>query len=234
MVLGLGVALGAPASANNGLMSVVVPRDGVAFGRTYAEWSAAWWQWSFSIPAAVHPIFDNGPCTEGQSGPVFFLGGKACANGDSSCNASKAVRNCTIPAGKGIFFPIVNSEDSDAEEAVIGTTPPPTINQLRQSMEASINGTAGLKVDLDGKSLNNLARDFRVTSVVFEWTVPADNELQALGLDIGPGTYSPAVDDGIYVMLKPLSPGAHTLHFAATFTSFNFSFDILYHLNIAP
>ena len=163
----------------------------------------------------MHPILDKGPCNEGQSGPVFFLGGKACASNDTTCNASKAVRNCTIPAGKGIFFPIVNSEDSDAEEASFGTTPLPTINQLRQIVEGGTNSAAGLEVDLDGKSIKDLATAFRVTSVDFEYTAPANNELEALGENVPAGTYSPAVDDGIYVMLKPLSPGAHLLHLRA-------------------
>ncbi len=224
---------GPPARANNGLVSEAEPRDAVVFGRTLGEWSAAWWQWSFSIPAPVHPIFDNGPCTEGQSGPVFFLGGKACATNDLSCNPSKAVRNCTIPEGKGIYFPIVNVEDSDAEEAAVGTMPPPTINRLRQIVEGVTNGTSSLEVDLDGKSLKDLKTDFRVQSVVFEYTLPANNELQALGVNVPAGTYSPAVDDGVYVMLKPLHKGKHLLHFAATFPG-GFAFDITYHLTITP
>ncbi len=233
MLLGLSLAVSrVPASANNGLISQVVPVDSVAYGRTYGDWSAAWWEWSFSIPALVHPIFDNGPCTEGQSGPVFFLGGKACANGDTTCNASVAVRNCTIPAGKAIFFPIVNVEDSAPEEIATGN-PSFTINSMRQLVQDGTNGAAGLKVDLDGKSLDNLKTKFLVTSVAFEYTLPANNELQALGLAIPAGTYSPAVDDGVYVMLKPLATGHHLLHFAAGFPSSGFAFDITYRLTIA-
>jgi hypothetical protein len=69
--------------------------------------------------------------------------------------------------------------------------------------------------------------------VVFEYTLPNNNELQAFGLNVPAGTYSPAVDDGVYVMLKPPALGHHLLHFAGSFPN-NFSFDITYHLNIAP
>src|SRR5450631_195145 len=63
------------------LAQKVIDRDSVAYGRTYSEWSAAWEQWSYSIPASQHPLFDNGDCSVGQSGPVWFLGGKFCYNG---------------------------------------------------------------------------------------------------------------------------------------------------------
>lgn len=36
--------------------------------------------------------------------------------------------------------------------------------------------------------------------------------------------------DGAYVMLGPLSDGAHTIHFGGSFPAFNFSLDITYHL----
>ena len=39
-----------------------------------------------------------------------------------------------------------------------------------------------------------------------------------------------AVADGYYLMLKPLSPGVHTLHFVGTIPGF--SLDITYHLRI--
>jgi hypothetical protein len=89
VVLGLGLAgLTVPSvMANNGQEPKVIAADSVAFGRTYSEWSAAWWQWAFSIPVASHPLFDNGDCNIGQSGPVWFLGGKFCPSGQT-CTGS--------------------------------------------------------------------------------------------------------------------------------------------------
>jgi hypothetical protein len=48
------------------------------------------------------------------------------------------------------------------------------------------------------------------------------------------GTYFPAVDDGVVVMLKPLSAGSHLLHFTGSFPAFHFVFDITYHLMVSP
>ena len=55
---------------------------------------------------------------------------------------------------------------------------------------------------------------------------------------LDPGTYSPAIDDGFYVMLRPLGIGTHTLHFegasAGCSLSGPFSVDVTYNLTIVP
>jgi hypothetical protein len=93
------------AVADNDLISQAISPNAVIAGRTYGEWSAAWWQWSLSIPASSHPLFDKGDCNTGQTGQVFFLGGKACTTGDTTCNASVAKRTCTVPKGKDLSSP---------------------------------------------------------------------------------------------------------------------------------
>jgi hypothetical protein len=65
------------AEVNANSRSIVIDRDSIAYGRTYSEWSAAWEQWVYSIPASRHPLFDNGDCGTEQSGPVWFLGGSS-------------------------------------------------------------------------------------------------------------------------------------------------------------
>lgn len=218
--------------ADNGLMSQIIAPDFVIAGRTYGEWSAAWWQWALSIPASSHPLFDKGDCTTGQSGQVFFLGGKFCVLGDKSCNASLAKRKCTVPRGRNLFFPIVNAEDSVAEEIANGTGLR-TINELRTLLQGVIDGTASLEVDLDGKSLKDLS-GIRAQSSVFGYTLPDDNLFKASGENVGAGVYFPAVDEGVYVMLQPLLPGSHLLHFTGSFPAFSFSFNITYQLTVSP
>jgi hypothetical protein len=241
VVLGLGLAvLSVPsvmANDNDREGPNVIKPDSVAFGRTYSEWSAAWWQWTFSIPVASHPLFDNADCSTGQSGPVWFLGGKFCQTGQMCTGA--ATRSCSVPAGKGLFFPILNVEDSAPEEPAFGcgdNLPPlkgGTIAEMRQCVESFLSGINNLKAEVDGRSIRNLQRDFRVRSLEFEVTWPEDNVLNAIGE--GPfaaGTYSPVVDDGIYVMLPPLSPGHHTLHFQGSFSN-GFTENITYNLVVA-
>src|SRR5208283_3356948 len=79
---------------------VVITPDYVAFGGTYGEWSAAWWQWAFSVPVASHPLFDNTDCSTGQSGSVWFLGAKSCIAGSPNCSVGSVTRSCSVPAGK--------------------------------------------------------------------------------------------------------------------------------------
>ena len=222
----------------------VIPRDSVAFGRTYGEWAAAWWQWSLSIPATAHPLFDTADCGTGQTGPVFFLGGKVCASNAPSCTPGSATRSCTVQAGKALFFPVVNTEDSTLEESAASSQseeckpeqPNPTINCMRKFAQDLIDPTTNLSVAIDGQTIPNLKSNFRVTSPAFDFTLPShDNLFNAVGE--GPfsgGTYSLAVDDGVYVMIAPLSKGKHTLHFTGAFPQFKppFVIDITYALTV--
>src|SRR5713101_9232359 len=75
IVLGLIVAVpGVPGAFAKNPNPGVLPPQSHAFGMTYGEWSAAWWQWAFSLPVDHHPLFDTADCSAGQSGKVWFLG----------------------------------------------------------------------------------------------------------------------------------------------------------------
>jgi len=69
----------------------IIPVNANAYGNTYGEWSAEWWQWALSIPAANSPISDTtgANCTQRQSGPVFYLAGTA---------GGSVTRTCIVPA----------------------------------------------------------------------------------------------------------------------------------------
>jgi hypothetical protein len=105
----LGLALLAVPSA---FAQFVITQDKVAYGRTYGEWSAAWWQWALSIPVANHPLFDNGPCSVGQSGPVWFLGSKFCANNNPNCGTTHVIRTCSVPKGIALYVNVGSAEYS--------------------------------------------------------------------------------------------------------------------------
>ena len=47
-------------------------------------------------------------------------------------------------------------------------------------------------------------------------------------LNVPAGTDSPAIDDGFYVLLKPLSVGTHTLHYHAKNPGASFTEDLTY------
>jgi hypothetical protein len=189
------------------------------FGFTYGEWSAKWWQYVFSIPVPKNPLLDQTGknCAEGQSGPVFFLVGVINTSGT-------AVRNCTVPAGKALFFPVLNVECSTLEGD--GTTE----QQLRDCAKHIMDGATGMACDVDGVSIKNLQR-FRVESGLFqEGPLPNNNLEQLFGFNAPAGTVTNAFADGVYLMLEPPTVGNHTVHFHGSFPAFNFTLDIVYHL----
>ena len=78
---------------------------------------AKWWKWVLAIPASQNPIFDQtgADCGLGQNGGVWYLAGTT---------GGAVTRTCTIPAGKSIFFPIINV-NNDYPCPDPGFQPPP-------------------------------------------------------------------------------------------------------------
>src|SRR5262245_33585132 len=70
---------------------------------TYADFGAKWWQWVLQAPAADNPLSDptGEKCRVGQQGPVWFLAGTLGSGVPTE-------RHCQLPAGKAIFFPVIN------------------------------------------------------------------------------------------------------------------------------
>jgi len=79
--------------------SGVAPPTSSPHGKTYGEWAAEHAKWGMAIPLGVNPAndADGSQCAINQAGPVWFLAGTFTGN---------ASRNCTIPAGRAIFFPL--------------------------------------------------------------------------------------------------------------------------------
>jgi hypothetical protein len=196
-------------------------RDSVVFGRTYSEWNAAWQQWADSIPTANHPLFDNGDCSVGQSGPVWFLGRKFVALGGPD-DFDDVVRDCNVPAGKALYVAIYNAEDSALEETSSSLVHPIQIGDLRAIHAGEMDGVTDLAMQVDGENIPDIKERFRMQSPAFGFTLPDDNFFTAIGEGslcdpVGGsckgGTYFPGVDDGYYVMVAPQSIGDHTIHF---------------------
>jgi len=80
------------------------------YGTSYDEWADRWWQWVDAIPMSSNPMIDptGANCAVGQSGPVWFIAGSPGGSYE---------RSCTVPAGKGVFFPVSNFQE-DQREAV--------------------------------------------------------------------------------------------------------------------
>jgi hypothetical protein len=168
--------------------------------------SVKWWQWLLSIPQSSNPIVGNNPCNVKQTDSFFYLVGTF---------GGSAERNCTIPKGKPIFFPIIN--------VIAALDPTPefnTIEKLKKAADAYIDGATDLQVSVDGviiKNLNNL----RAQSPPFK----VQDNLTPDGVLTG-------VSDGYWVPLKPLSVGQHTIHFTSKQPDFGFELDVTYHITV--
>ena len=196
----------------------------------FKKLSAEWEQWALSIPAAVNPLLDTTGenCMVGQRGSTWFLAG--------TFNGGQATRTCSVPEHTALFFPVINSVNFDSP-GVCGLPPESqTVKDLRAYNTGFINGAINLRVELDGKQITNFQR---IQSGVFEVALPERNVFDApcasAGLGNVPGgIYSPAVDDGFYVRVAPLSLGIHTLHIQAQNPGAGFDLDVTYTVMIVP
>lgn len=197
-----------------------IPAQAKAYGMTYSEWSARWWQWALSLPADQNPFFDiEGSCANGangQLGPVWFLTGVISESGT-------AVRDCTVPAGKALFFPVINTECSTIEAPPFYGT-----NEAELRECATAFDFADVYARVDGANVRRLER-LLVTSPLFNFTLPENN---VLGLPAGSGQ---SVSNGYFVMLPPLPVGEHEVCFGGSYPDFGgFALNICYNLTVTP
>jgi hypothetical protein len=206
----------------------VIPPSATPFGATYADWSAAWWQWVFAIPQDKNPCFDftGDNAAMGQQGKVWFLAGTMEQDNAGEMNAE---RTCTIPHGRALFIPIINSEMSPPE------APDATWSDLIGMVTGFIDSVQTAALTVDGRDIA-VTEAFRVNTTPVEadaptYTMPAGGVLEAWG--VAPGTY-PFYGDGYYVMLAPLSAGDHEIMIqgVAGGEGWTFATEVTYHLTV--
>jgi hypothetical protein len=187
------------------------------FGGTYGEWSARWWQWLLSIPAAINPNLDTtgANCAQGQEDDVWFLAGAF---------GGTVTRTCTIPGGKPIFFPLINT-------VAFKPLGHETLLDLRRLAADFIDTVTVLQATIDGDAVQNLF-SFRVRSPSFTVIAPPRGVVPPGQLSV-PGNTDPIVSDGYWLLLSPLPVGQRVIHFHAE-TSDGFVVDVTYNLTIGP
>ncbi len=188
----------------------ILPPDSSPYGLTYAEWSVKWWQWVFSMPANNNPILDTADCTVGQSGPVWFLVGEFAP--------TTITRQCTIPAGKALFFPVYNGWADNTGCPYTEFTVDQLVGFAEGCVDSAAPGTVSCTID--GRPVIGVdpaaTSPYRVGGQVFAYTLAQDHNLLAdfFGLPCiaGGTTVAPAAEDGVYLMVAPLSAGRHTIN----------------------
>jgi hypothetical protein len=202
--------------------ATIVPPSATVGGKNYGDWSASWWKWALSVPAATNPTLDTtgANCAQSQSGQVWFLAGS---------QGTTETRSCTVPGGKYLFFPVLTIiyicfHPSDPDPVCS------SVSSMRAAIASFVDNPRKLNASIDGVPVSNLA-SYRAQSPTFSAQLPAG---ALFGL---PQTaFQPIVSDGYWLMLEPLSPGSHTLQFQGKPSpgSNRFDVDVTYNLTVTP
>ncbi len=225
-------ALADPSKGGNLGNPGIAPPQSHFRGLTYSEWSAEWFQWVFSLPSTHHPLLDTAECSAGQTDKVWFI------DGTHGSPFPSGGRHCTIPAGTALFLALAaRNQDNEGCSSVDDTRIERTSStepELRAFAHDALDSFLGSRrIVIDGVDVHGLPKcdpdhpttcnsPYRVQSPVFDYTVPAFDNL--LILDDGncyknpmgtgaPYTAHGAVADGVFVMIKPLEVGEHTVQF---------------------
>ena len=183
------------------------------------ELAAAQWQWALEKPIPKNPLlgsYSGGPKCDGTpvsgtAGATWFLTG--------TLDGSTVTRTCTVPAGKNLFFPVL-------DVVIIKSEPHENEAQLRAQANQYMDNVLRAPdlttfATVDGQDV----QFSRIVSPLFTWTSPKN------GLLSPPGKYE-GVADGIWVSLPPLSPGVHTIHFGGSAPSVSVKQDNTYVLTV--
>jgi len=171
-------AFGFAQAPENDLTAIEAPD-----GRTVSELSVDWWQWLTSAPDVTDPLDDEAGdfCGYGQKGDVWFLSG--------SYSMDKVVRHCKVPAGKYVFFPVINMmlwDEADGQSC----------EELKGDVTAAIDTARELMVVVDGTKLEAI-KQYR-SAVEQCFAISGDEAYYA--------------SDGYWILLKPLKAGKHVIH----------------------
>ncbi|MEQ1484413.1 hypothetical protein [Methyloglobulus sp.] len=221
LALSMGLALLAATFVDTVQADNATPK---VYGKTIGNWGHAWWQWAFNFPSAGNPILEDGnvDCSAGQSGEVWYLAGSF---------GSKAERTCTIKKGKAVFFPLLNG--------LYWTPLDPTIPEdctdvlsCRTGVGESIDKITGWSCTVDNVPCVWFAQVVRAQSNARRFNIPPGSVATDFGY--APGVRKISISDGYWVMLNPLPPGEHTIHFTSASAAFpDFALDVTYHLTVS-
>lgn len=175
---------------------LTVPPTRSVAGKPQAEWSKLWWQWAGSFERSESPVADKTGelCGAKQSGPVWFLAG--------TFGTQRTVRQCKVPKGKHLFFPLIN---------YVVTRPFGHNIRCKSALHdvASLTDDPSMLVlDINGTRIEQLA-SFRQATKCFN--LAGRSTAKQVGFF--------AAANGYYVMLKPLAPGTHVINFGGALPS---------------
>jgi hypothetical protein len=192
--------------------------DSRPYGKTYGQWTVKWWQWALSIPEFMNPVVDEVGKNASVNQPaanVWFLAGKFGTE-----NKDFPHRECGIPFGRAILFPVINCEANPLEY--------PQLNTEEEIVDyVSKDEDAIVKKECFLNDVKIPIERVRSDPPAFPLIISRDN---ALGVKGGGSTIAAA--DGYWVFLKSLPRGEHTLHFAGACENGRLNSGAHYHLKV--
>jgi hypothetical protein len=203
----------------------IAPIKTIPEGQTYGRWAAEWWQWVLGVPAAVNPLTDTTGehCAQRQVDKVWFLAGSSMTD--------PVVRACEVPAGKSLFFPLINNF-----YGAFLNDAPETRTEAFVRAAGSCTEPAEISVRIDGFEVPQPTRFFTGASgsqsTFFNVQMPPGNVLGVDETVVPELVLSPSAEQGYSLFLRPLDPGPHTIRWIASGCTPGNSQDITYHLTV--
>lgn len=192
----------------------ILPPHSTLDGKSLGDWGGSWWQWAFSFSRDSSPISDpsGSLCGLGQdaNGKVWFLAG--------SYSTEPVVRECVMPAGRTLFFPIINFVHYSPRGRIT------TCGQVTEAVAGSTERPTNLFVRIDDKALTD-------PDLHREASVNCFDPFERLGDGARSWAY-PAASNGYWIAVAPLSTGTHVLQFGGNLP--NFRQNITYKLHVIP
>lgn len=187
-----------------------------------------WLQWAMAQPDATGPITDQtgAACAVGQQGPVWFLAGNY---------GGSTVRECNIPAGKQLFFPLLNrwcvfpEEFYPDEESILADLP-----FIQELYDWDHDNTCELTLRLDGQDLMDFETMYEDLYIRLGELFELELNDQHWAEGVFAGGVMPASGAGHYGQLQPLSAGDHVLELGGTNCANGFNVDVTYLLHVGP
>ncbi len=194
--------------------------------------AAAWVRWVMALPYSTGPVNDptGDGCGAGQSGIDWFLAGTS---------GGAASRECDVPAGKHLVFPLFNwwcvfFPELFPDAAAVAAALP----QYVAGYQTAPDNVCSLTLKVDGQDvladLDALGETFNITEQDFAVDLDDDHFAAAHGFAGGSMT---AMTAGYYVRLAPLTPGDHTVEFGGAVCfggQVAFSTHASYQLHVGP
>jgi hypothetical protein len=175
----------------------LAPPSDIISGKSQKEWSVLWWQWAGSFDHEDSPVADlNGEkCSARQAGEVWFLAG--------TYGTKRTIRTCTVPAGKYLFFPLINYIVMPRRANLSSCA------EVRRDAAAITNHVSALVLDINGKRFEALELYRQASDQCFDLGAKSKP----------PQRIFPSAANGYYVMLRPLERGTHVINFGGALPS---------------